>query len=95
MPVGAFEDFPYVTETTMLPPQALLFLYTDGLSEAKNTNRKQFTLDRIAEVLQQCNDLQPAQVIERMQAEVHTFVGSAMQSDDLTMLAIRFTSLKS
>ena len=95
MPVGAFEDFPYVTETTMLPPQALLFLYTDGLSEAKNKNRKQFTLDRIAEVLQQCNDLQPAQVIERMQAEVHTFVGSAMQSDDLTMLAIRFTSLKS
>lgn len=91
MPVGAFDDFVYTTETTTLPPQALLFLYTDGLSEAKDINRKQFGMPRITAVLQQCNDLQPAQVLQRIQAEVQAFVANAQQSDDLTMLSIRYT----
>ena len=91
IPVGVFEDFTYTSETTVLPPEALLFLYTDGLTEAKDINRKQFNQQRVTEVVEQCQDLQPDEMLQRILSEVQAFVGSAQQSDDLTMLAIRYT----
>ena len=91
MPVGAFEDFQYTAETTTLPSDALLFLYTDGLTEAMNSSRKLFGQQRVTEILQQCNALPPAQVLDRIKSEVQTFVGAARQSDDLTLLTLRYT----
>ncbi len=91
IPVGAFEDFTYTSETTVLPAETLLFLYTDGLTEAKDTSHKQFNQQRVTEVVEQCQGLQPDEMLQRILSEVHAFVGSAQQSDDLTMLAIRYT----
>ena len=50
-----------------------------------------FGQQRVTEVLQQCNALPPAQVLDRIKSEVQTFVGAARQSDDLTLLTLRYT----
>ena len=91
LPVGVFEDIKYGVQETQLKPDSTLFLYTDGLTEAKDAGRKQFGLKRVEEVLRADCPIQPRQLIETITRQVHQFVGDAQQSDDLTMLAIHYT----
>ena len=64
-----------------------LFLYTDGLTEAENTAHALFGEERM---MAELNDMSPRQLVEHMRACVETFRGGAEQSDDLTMMAIRY-----
>ena len=91
LPVGVFDDVNYGVQETLLKPDSTLFLYTDGLTEAKNVARKQFGLKRLEEVLRGDCPIQPRELIETVTRQVHQFVGDAQQSDDLTMLAIHYT----
>ena len=91
LPVGVFDDVKYGIQETKLEPYITLFLYTDGLTEAKNIERKQFGIKRVEEVLAANSGLHPEQLLESVRMSVHEFVGDAEQSDDLTMLAIRYT----
>jgi sigma-B regulation protein RsbU (phosphoserine phosphatase) len=91
LPVGVFDDVKYGIQETKLEPNITLFLYTDGLTEAKNIERKQFGIKRVEEVLAANSGLHPEQLLESVRMSVHEFVGDAEQSDDLTMLAIRYT----
>ena len=91
LPVGVFDDVKYNVQETHLQPDSTIFLYTDGLTEAKNEERKQFGLNRVKAVLGTCTDMLPKDILEKMTEAVHGFVKDATQSDDLTMLAIRYT----
>ena len=91
IPLGLFDDFIFEMQETKLEDGTMLFLYTDGLTEAKNSQRKQFERNRVMTVLRDSADLSPEQLLKKMTSEVHAFVGDAEQSDDLTMLAIRYT----
>ena len=93
LPVGVFGDVNYGLEEILLQPDTTLFLYTDGLTEAKGGSRQMFGLQRVKEVLSKCAQQQtmPQQILEAVSEEVKRFVGDAEQSDDLTMLAFRYT----
>ena len=66
-----------------------LFLYTDGLTEAENATHELFGMQRTTNVIKDFNG-SSQQLIETMTNAVHQFVGDTEQSDDLTMLAIKF-----
>ncbi len=91
LPVGVFDDVKYGIQEMSLEPDSTIFLYTDGLTEAKNNKRKQFGIKRIHELLSANCHLHPQQLLEAVERLVHEFVGDAEQSDDLTLLAIRYT----
>ena len=91
LPVGVFDDVKYGVQETHVEPGSTIFLYTDGLTEAMNMERKQFGIKRIEEVLTANSQLLPKQLLEAVSQKVHDFVGDAEQSDDLTMLAIHYT----
>ena len=91
LPVGVFEDFTYAMQETQIEPHSTIFLYTDGLTEAKNIQHKLFGLERVKEALRLSNNLPPKELLEKMTIAVHNFVKDAEQSDDLTMMAIRYT----
>ena len=91
LPVGVFDDVKYGVQEMQLEPDSTLFLYTDGLTEAKDSGRKQFGMNRVEEVLRGDCPIQPRELIEAITRRVHQFVGDAEQSDDLTMLAIHYT----
>ena len=91
LPVGVFDDFVFEMQETVLTDGSTLFLYTDGLTEAKNNEHQMFGIERVMDVLNGSADLKPAQLLEKMEHEVHAFVVDAEQSDDLTMLAIHYT----
>ncbi len=91
LPVGIFDNVQYEMQETMLASGATLFLYTDGLTEAMNMQHKQFGIDRVMSLLNGATDLTPRLLLGMMNMEVHSFAGGVEQSDDLTMLAIRYT----
>ena len=93
LPLGVFDDVVYKTQEIQLFPESKVFLYTDGLTEAKKGPKQWFGLQRTKEVLNTCVEthLMPRQILEKVSEEVRRYVGDAEQSDDLTMLALRYT----
>ncbi|MBO7554102.1 MAG: SpoIIE family protein phosphatase [Bacteroidaceae bacterium] len=87
LPLGVSEEAGYVVREYTVPPGAMLFLYTDGLTEAMNGQRELFGRERLIDNLKNEEDCKS--LIEKMIQAVHQFVDNASQSDDLTMLAIR------
>ena len=94
LPVGVFDDFSYEKQSLTLAPGETLFLYTDGLTEARSPVRDQFRMERTMEVLKGCGGMTPQQVIATMKAAVQAFVEDAPQSDDLTMMSISYTPVE-
>ena len=92
-PVGLFPTPPYVMQTVHIEPHTTILIYTDGLDEAMNADKEKFGHERVFnEVSRAIQDGQtgPKELIERLKQAVRNYVGDAEQSDDLTMLAIRF-----
>lgn len=93
LPLGVWPETKFSAQEITLPPGSTLFLYTDGLTEAKDIAHKQFGLERIKETLVRCAQakLSPAKILLGISRKVQLFVGEAEQSDDLAMLAIRYS----
>jgi sigma-B regulation protein RsbU (phosphoserine phosphatase) len=91
LPLGVFDDVQYGVQSLTLQPDSIIFLYTDGLTEAKNRARRQFGLKRVQDVLEDCTGQNPHEMLETITKTVDGFVKNAEQSDDLTMLVIRYT----
>lgn len=92
IPLGILSGYKFEEQHAEPRPGDCLFLYTDGLTEAENAEKKLFGEERSLAVAAQWNaDLTSRQRIEMMQSEVKAFVGDAEQSDDLTMLSIIWT----
>jgi len=90
----AVMDYAYSTQEYVMQPGEALFLYTDGLTEAMNEKHQLFTLKRVMAALEQSRTQQqisPKALVEHMLAKVADFVQGASQSDDLTLLAMRYT----
>ena len=88
--LGAEKNARYTANELTLLPGDTLFLYTDGLTEAENIRKELFGERRALETAAISGTLTASEQMERMQQAVHTFVDGAEQSDDLTMLVIRF-----
>lgn len=91
LPLGVFPDTEFAEETLDLSAGDTLFLYTDGLTEAKNPAREAFGRARVKEVLEGVRSLSPEVMVSSLGKAAHKFAGSAPQSDDMAMLAIRFS----
>ena len=68
----------------------MLFLSTDGLSEAKNAADEQFGRKHVLQLANDHRSLAAKPLIELMMSEVSSHTGDALQSDDITMLAVRW-----
>lgn len=84
-------EMPYKQQSITLQPQDTLFIYTDGVSEAMNEQYALFTEARIKESLNGLPGGQSvADILKDMLAIVHQYAGDAAQSDDITMLGLRY-----
>ena len=90
LPVGALPDWSFEGQQTQLKPGDMLFLYTDGLSEAKNNEDELLGRKRVRQLASEQSNGTAQQLIEIMEAEVHRHAGDAKQNDDITMLAIKW-----
>ena len=86
--LGGMEDMTYRQYEFELEKGAALFLYTDGVAEATDSDNRMFGVDRMLAALNADASAPPKKLIENMKGEVDRFVGDADQFDDLTMLAV-------
>ena len=87
--LGLFPAANYAVETARLNPGDLIFTYTDGVNEAKNMVGEQFTEERIQQAATP-EQGDTGAFLKTMLEAVFAFRGEAPQSDDITMLALRY-----
>lgn len=91
--LGVIEDMSYTMHQLQLSPGDILFLYTDGLTEAMNTEEKLYGSDQPLAVLNQSLHASARDIVAAMKHDVEKHVGTAEQSDDLTMMVIRYQGM--
>ncbi len=68
-----------------------LVLYTDGVTEALESNGEEFGLERMIQSVRASAPQGAAAIVERVNEDVRTFAGAHPQHDDITLIAIRKT----
>ncbi len=91
IPLGLFEDFIYTEHAVQLNSGDKLFAYTDGVSEAENKREVLFGEERMLEIVDAGKHLDPKDLIKSMEEAIDNHVVDYPQSDDITMMAIRYT----
>ncbi len=91
--LAAMENVPYREQTLQLEPGDILFLYTDGVTEATDAENRLYGNDRLLQTLTgQFGEGMDAckKICEHVKEDLDRFVGNAAQFDDITMLAIYY-----
>ncbi len=88
--LGLFPDLVYEEASTRLAPGEGILVYTDGVTEARNTADKFFNEKRLEDYLQ-AHFAEPAdQLVNGLHQCVQEFAMGAPQADDITALALRY-----
>ena len=88
--IGGFEDSIYEQFEFDLEPGTTLFVYTDGVPEAMQKDRSMYGTNRMVEALNRDPGAVPKALLENVLSDVAAFADGAEQSDDITMLGIRY-----
>jgi serine phosphatase RsbU (regulator of sigma subunit) len=92
-PLCVIEDFPYEPGRIKLEPNDILLLMTDGVTEAADRQYNMYGSARLLECLSGNGRPHTATLVcEKLYADVKRFTESAPASDDITIMALRFTA---
>lgn len=87
--VGMFPNIEPKVQQVSLEPGAVLFAFTDGVTEARDANGALFTEERLLQLLEQPTSSAVA-LLDHIMESVSVHIGSATQFDDITMIAARW-----
>jgi phosphoserine phosphatase RsbU/P len=88
-PVGLRTGSAYETATLSMSPGDLLYLYSDGITEAADVSGELFSEQRLEQALLTTPAASANAVVGAVADAVRRFVGVAEQSDDMTAMAMR------
>jgi sigma-B regulation protein RsbU (phosphoserine phosphatase) len=80
---------PYESEIVKLEKDDIIVLFTDGISEAKNTKDEEFSDDRLEKLVLQLSERPAAGILDEIKKEVQNFAYGTVQSDDITLMVIK------
>ena len=88
--LGGLEEVAFKDYEIQLRPGSKLFLYTDGVPEATNSDQMMFGVERMINTLNKDPEASPKEILENMRNAVEGFVKDAEQFDDVTMLCLEY-----
>lgn len=91
LPLGIIEDYNYDSTTFTLKKGDLLFMYTDGVTEARNIDEEEFGESGLKKFLAKPRSKDPAR---DLMAEISSFSKHSNQHDDITAVSVEFTGRK-
>lgn len=91
MPVGLFGAAPYTDEHTRLAPGEVLVVYSDGVTEALNTAGEEYGEARLIAEASSQRTAPLGDFLQGVITSVQAFASGASQSDDVTVLVVRYT----
>jgi serine phosphatase RsbU (regulator of sigma subunit)/anti-sigma regulatory factor (Ser/Thr protein kinase) len=89
LPLGIREGEIYDQIAVPVAPADVLLFYSDGITEARNSTRELFGVERLAECVRLNRALEPDALVEVIRNAVFTFAASERLADDLTCVAIK------
>ena len=93
LPLGVLPDEHYVATTLPLSEKDLIFLYSDGFTEARNNASEEFGEYRLEQLLTRYKHaaVPPQTIIQGIRRAVYDFSENSPLSDDRTCIAIYYT----
>jgi serine phosphatase RsbU (regulator of sigma subunit) len=88
--VGLLEFAPYGQETVRLESGDTIIVFSDGVSEALSTSGEEFGDARLQAIAEDTGQATAQTIVDRIVTEVRTFTKGAPQSDDITVMVIRY-----
>ena len=90
MALGIVDDARYQTSHTSLNAGETLVLYTDGVTEAMDTENRLFSTPRFEQTIQRLAHQRPIDLLTKLVEDVQAFARGAVQADDITLLAMQY-----
>ena len=90
MVLGLFEQAAFDEEALTLQPGDFILAFSDGVSEAMNEAGDEFSDDRLLACVESNRGAPPKVVLDNLLKDVRTFCGDAPQSDDVTIVMVRY-----
>ncbi len=90
MAVATLEDLDFEEHEFEMHPGDSLFIYTDGVAEANDSEGNLFGTDRLIKALNNDPNASAKGILYRVQENIDAFVKKAEQFDDITMLAFKY-----
>jgi sigma-B regulation protein RsbU (phosphoserine phosphatase) len=92
--VAAMDGIKFEQHDFHLDPGDMLYVYTDGVTEAANRSNELFGEERLRDTLNRTGGDAPGKVLGDVSAAIDSFVDGADQFDDITMLAMKYEGPK-
>jgi serine phosphatase RsbU (regulator of sigma subunit) len=89
LPLGIQAEAVYQSAGVTLAPGDWLIIFTDGLVEAENARQEEYGEYRLLNAISAGAASTPAEMLNRLMAELDLFVGSTPQHDDVTCLLVK------
>ena len=92
--LGLMDDADYAQETIDLEDGDVIYLYTDGVTEALNEREELYGDDRLEQCLNRSGtkQLSVEEILAVVRKSLDEYVGAAEQSDDITMIGLKYRS---
>jgi sigma-B regulation protein RsbU (phosphoserine phosphatase) len=91
-PVGLFDGSDYTTKTIQFEAYDVLVLYTDGLSEAEDTQGDQFSREAIARITMKNASKCAQEIFDSLMNGVNEFRSNKQFDDDMTLIVVKFAN---
>jgi len=88
--VGVMDDMQYKDLSLKLEPGEAFFMYTDGVTEARNMDQNFYSDQRLLERIMEIGPAESESTIHAILSDIKDFVGKAPQYDDIAMLNIKY-----
>lgn len=88
--LAGMEGFPYKVQDLKLERGDILYLYTDGVTEATNINNELYGEQRLLDILNSKEFVDMEEMCHLVKEDVDKFTGEADQFDDITMLGFKY-----
>lgn len=87
--LGVFDGASFPSESITLPEQAIVLVYSDGLTEAARSDGQDFGADRLVDAVRAAGSQPLGSVVESVMNAVREFCGTETLVDDATVVAVR------
>ena len=87
--LGFVPEFEYAEEKIQFEPGTTLLIYSDGITEAMNSEEEEFGDERLLNILSENIDSTAETIIQKIIEQVNMHVGEMPQMDDMTLLVIK------
>lgn len=93
VPIGVLEEHEFSEHIYTFNKNTTLLFYTDGITDTENQSGQFYGQDKMIRCVEAQTVKTPAFIIQALLEDIHSHIGQGNQSDDLTLLAIKYKGI--